>query len=94
MRGRAEVACKAHNLEVGGSIPPPVTKAKVAQSVEHQFTKLRVASSNLVFRSNILSCGVTGNTSVFGAEEYRFETYRDNVRLNLEAWQSGRTRQS
>lgn len=25
-RGRAEVARKAHNLEVGGSIPPPATK--------------------------------------------------------------------
>lgn len=27
--------------------------ARVAQSVEHQFTKLRVASSNLVSRSNV-----------------------------------------
>ena len=26
MRDRAEVACKAHNLEVGGSNPPPATK--------------------------------------------------------------------
>ena len=26
MRGRAEAARKAHNLEVGGSIPPPATK--------------------------------------------------------------------
>ena len=24
--GRAVVACKAHNLEVGGSTPPPATK--------------------------------------------------------------------
>jgi hypothetical protein len=26
LRGRAEAARKAHNLEVGGSIPPPATK--------------------------------------------------------------------
>ena len=25
LRGRAEVACQAHNLEVGGSNPPPAT---------------------------------------------------------------------
>jgi hypothetical protein len=26
LRGRAEVARQAHNLKVGGSIPPPATK--------------------------------------------------------------------
>ena len=30
-RDRAEVAHKAHNLEVGGSIPPPATNGDLAQ---------------------------------------------------------------
>jgi hypothetical protein len=30
LRDRAEVACKAHNLEVGGSNPPPATKMKTS----------------------------------------------------------------
>ena len=36
----------------GGSNPSSPTIAEVAQLVEHQPSKLRVASSNLVFRSN------------------------------------------
>ena len=31
LRDRAEVACKAHNLEVGGSNPPPATNGDLAQ---------------------------------------------------------------
>jgi len=31
LRDRAAVACKAHNLEVGGSIPPPATNSQVAE---------------------------------------------------------------
>lgn len=32
LRGRAVVARKAHNLEVGGSIPPPATNGDAATS--------------------------------------------------------------
>ena len=40
----------------GGSNPSlPTQIAEVAQLVEHQPSKLRVASSNLVFRSNYRS---------------------------------------
>ena len=34
----------------------PLTLAEVAQLVEHQPSKLRVASSNLVFRSKFFNC--------------------------------------
>ena len=41
----------------GGSNPSsPTIIAEVAQLVEHQPSKLRVASSNLVFRSNFFNC--------------------------------------
>ena len=40
----------------GGSNPSSPTIAEVAQLVEHQPSKLRVASSNLVFRSNFFNC--------------------------------------
>ena len=46
--------CKSAPSGFGGSSPPPptnTTNAEVAQLVEHQPSKLRVASSNLVFRS-------------------------------------------
>ena len=44
--------CKSAPSGFGGSSPPPPTRqAEVAQLVEHQPSKLRVASSNLVFRS-------------------------------------------
>ena len=41
----------------GGSNPSsPTIIAEVAQLVEHQPSKLRVASSNLVFRSKFFNC--------------------------------------
>ena len=41
----------------GGSNPSsPTIIAEVAQLVEHQPSKLRVASSSLVFRSNFFNC--------------------------------------
>ena len=46
--------CKSAPSGFGGSSPPPPTLlwfAEVAQLVEHQPSKLRVAGSNLVFRS-------------------------------------------
>ena len=65
--------CKSAPSGFGGSSPPPPTlllkmaellplfsrkKAEVAQLVEHQPSKLRVASSNLVFRSRKYKAGV------------------------------------
>ena len=41
-----------------GSNPAPPTNAEVAQLVEHQPSKLRVASSNLVFRSKAIQASV------------------------------------
>ena len=43
-------------------------KAEVAQSVEHQPSKLRVAGSNLVFRSKLRQCS-SGVERFLGKEE-------------------------
>ncbi len=43
--------CKSAGFTFAGSNPALPTFAEVAQLVEHQPSKLRVASSNLVFRS-------------------------------------------
>ena len=42
---------------------------------------------NLHSRFEILAYGVIGNTSVFGAEEYRFETYWANKK-SLPFWKT------
>jgi hypothetical protein len=55
--------------------------AGVAQLVEHQLPKLRVAGSNPVSRSGkTMPLGVTGNTSDSGSEESWFEPRRGNYR--------------
>ncbi len=65
--------CKSAPSGFGGSSPPPPTKllqAEVAQLVEHQPSKLRVASSNLVFRSNeIQSRCSSGVERILGKDE-------------------------
>ena len=64
----------------GGSNPSlPTQNAEVAQLIEHQPSKLRVASLSLVFRSNFCQCSsgvehflgkeeVTGSIPVIGSE--------------------------
>ena len=44
MRGRAEAARKAHNLEVGGSSPPPATLKKAYS--KSQITIIYSVNSN------------------------------------------------
>ena len=61
--------CKSAPSGFGGSSPPPPTIAEVAQLVEHQPSKLRVASSNLVFRSNIESRCSSGVERILGKDE-------------------------
>ena len=47
--GRAVVACKAHNLEVGGSTPPPATNmARYINWLDSQIHNLKVSSSSLL----------------------------------------------
>lgn len=38
MRGRAEAARQAHNLEVGGSSPPPATRRKRTATTQLQYS--------------------------------------------------------
>ncbi len=53
----------------GGSNPSsPTIIAEVAQLVEHQPSKLRVASSNLVFRSKVSRCS-SGVERILGKDE-------------------------
>ena len=52
----------------GGSNPSSPTIAEVAQLVEHQPSKLRVASSNLVFRSKVSRCS-SGVERILGKDE-------------------------
>ena len=55
----------------GGSNPSSPTNfssAEVAQSIEHQPSKLRVAGSNLVFRSKLRQCS-SGVERFLGKEE-------------------------
>ena len=53
----------------GGSNPSlPTQIAEVAQLVEHQPSKLRVASSNLVFRSKVSRCS-SGVERILGKDE-------------------------
>ena len=77
--------CKSAPSGFGGSSPPPPTKksassfasrfffqAEVAQLVEQQPSKLRVASSNLVFRSekgNLKSRCSSGVERILGKDE-------------------------
>ena len=75
--------CKSAPSGFGGSSPPPPTTkmkaefplfswttAEVAQLVEHQPSKLRVASSNLVFRSmDIQSRCSSGVERILGKDE-------------------------
>ena len=71
-------------LAFGGSNPSlPTTNAEVAQLVEHQPSKLRVAGSNPVFRSCCLCSSVvehflgkeevTGSTPVIGSNLIRLD---------------------
>ena len=60
--------CKSAPSGFGGSSPPPPTNAEVAQLVEHQPSKLRVASSNLVFRSRKSRCS-SGVERILGKDE-------------------------
>ena len=54
----------------GGSNPSsPTIIAEVAQLVEHQPSKLRVASSNLVFRSKYKSRCSSGVERILGKDE-------------------------
>ncbi len=54
----------------GGSNPSsPTIIAEVAQLVEHQPSKLRVASSNLVFRSNTGRRCSSGVERILGKDE-------------------------
>ena len=53
----------------GGSNPSSPTIAEVAQLVEHQPSKLRVASSNLVFRSNTGRRCSSGVERILGKDE-------------------------
>ena len=63
LRKFVEFTCKSRAMETGlhcrGAAEKPAKSqrdfAEVAQSVEHQPSKLRVAGSNLVFRSNYAS---------------------------------------
>ena len=53
----------------GGSNPSsPTIIAEVAKLVEHQPSKLRVASSNLVFRSKVSRCS-SGVERILGKDE-------------------------
>lgn len=50
---RIKAITSAFQAEDGSSILPTRSKARVAQLVEHDLAKVRVASSNLVSRSNV-----------------------------------------
>jgi hypothetical protein len=50
-----EVSGQAHNLEVGGSIPPVATNnAGIVQLVVHLLAKQKVIGSNPITRSNLI----------------------------------------
>gem|GEM_PF-5167308 len=53
-------------------------------NIRYYFSKKLVQSNfyiKFALSFEILAYGVTGNTFVFGAKEYRFETYWANINL-------------
>ena len=70
--------------ELGGSIPPQATNARIAQLVERQPSKLRVTSSSLVSRSNRNNGLVVQmvRISACHAEDHEFESRPDRLKLN------------
>ena len=67
----AEFLCKPRKRNFFPTQPETreIFKAEVAQLVEHQPSKLRVASSNLVFRSNKISRCSSGVERILGKDE-------------------------
>ena len=58
----------AYAFRGSNPFPPTISVAEVAQLVEHQPSKLRVASSNLVFRSKVSRCS-SGVERILGKDE-------------------------
>jgi len=58
LRGRAEVARRAHNPEVAGSIPAPATKQMFCAPIREDSVHLKINGERVILRTHLRVIGV------------------------------------